>query len=71
MRRRQRPRRVMDRGEKKEEEEWKKELVIQLEVRASGGIGSLAQAQARQAQQGCHQRPGRVLPRTARRWSRS
>jgi len=64
-----RSRRGTDRR-KKEEEEWEKELAIQSEVRASGGIGSPAHARVT-AQQHGYQRPGWVLPRTARRWSRS
>ena len=66
-------RRRMDEREKEEKQERDKELVVQLEVRASGGIGSPARAGAPSRvcviAQRCH-RPGREVPRAASRWSR-
>ena len=57
----------------KEKQERGKELVVRLEVRASGGIGSPAHAGAHSRvcviAQLCH-RPGREVPRAASRWSR-
>ena len=63
----------MVKREKEEKQERGKELVVRLEVRASGGIGSPAHVGAHSRvcviAQLCH-RPGREVPRAASRWSR-